>query len=182
MITTALEYARVNRLVSSIYHDCADTDSHLTGYIVAADDTCCVVAHISTHGLYDGYIAIPTEHIYRIDYSGIYENRIKRLYEIKQQSHKAILCTADLDTSLRLQLLSFAKESHLVVSLVFDESTLSGFIAEANEENVLLSLLDSIGNNIGFSSVQLDTVGAIAVDTDDEQDLMLLNTSAMVIK
>lgn len=175
MITDILEFVRTNHLIASIYHDDTSPDAHLTGYIVATDDTCCVIAHISSHGLYDGYIIIPVERIYRIDYNGSYEEKIKQLYNARGQAHKSMDNIAHMAAPLRVHLLEFAKTAQLVVSFVLAEDVISGFVAETDEECAVLCVLDSDGTRTGCSTVQLDAADAIAIDTDDEQDLLLLN-------
>lgn len=179
MIMNTLEFVCTNRLVASVYHDETAPDAHLTGYIVAADDSCCVIAHISSHGLYDGYILIPTEEIYRIDYNGSYEEKIRQLYTAKGQEHKWLEEIAQVAAPIRLHLLEMARKNHLVVSFVFAEDAVSGFVAEADEECAVLCVLDSDGNSTGRSTIQLDAVDAIAIDTDDEQDLLLLNSLSL---
>ena len=160
--------------IASIYCDSNDDNAHLTGFIVACDDVDLLIAHISPHGLYDGYILIHLQDIFRIDFDGDYEHRIKTLYEAKKQSHRMVAVLKKANGTLRNTLLEFAKEQSLVVAFEFDESLLSGNILEIQCDEVKLQILDLAGKENGIATLQTDCIKSISVDTDDEQDVYLL--------
>ena len=104
--------------VASLYFDKDNPFSHLTGRILQIRQNEVLIAHISMHGCYDGYILKRIDDLYRVDVDGKYEQKIGRLYSIKGQSHPPISIDAS-DRSLLQTLLNFAKQARLIVTFEF---------------------------------------------------------------
>ena len=98
--------------VVSLYFDKDNPFSHLTGRILQIRQNEVLIAHISMHGCYDGYILKRIDDLYRVDVDGKYEQKIGRLYSIKGQSHPSISIDVS-DRSLLQTLLNFAKQARL---------------------------------------------------------------------
>ena len=79
-----------NKKIASFFCNQNDTNLHLTGYVEKFNESELLIAHVSAHGYYDGYILKHLEDIYRIDYDGEYENKIEKLYKVKNQKHSSI--------------------------------------------------------------------------------------------
>lgn len=163
-----------NKFVCSIYTD--DPIYHLTGYILCSNDDYVVISHINAHGLYDGYILKRTEDIYRIDYDGKYEKRIEALYLLRNQTHN-LISEDDLkyDNSLLELILDIAESTHKIISIEYEDVVISGFVDSFTEELVTLFIVDENGYQDGHTTIYLSSIETIALDTDTEQDILLLN-------
>ena len=151
--------------VASLYFDKENPFSHLTGRILQIRQNEVLIAHISMHGCYDGYILKRIDDLYRVDVDG--------LYSIKGQSHPPISIDAS-DRSLLQTLLNFAKQARLIVTFEFADECLSGFVESVRHETVDLRIVDEYGVICGLAQLLASEVSTVSVDTDDEQDIRLL--------
>lgn len=165
-----------SKKIVSLYFNRDSPFSHLTGRVLQTNDTELLIAHISAHGYYDGFILKQVNDLYRIDMDGKYEQKIERLYCEKSQSHP-LICLDAPNRPLLLALLEYAKQNSLIVSVEFDDACLSGFLESATPDAIDLHLVDEYGATCGISHLYISEVSTIAVDTDDEQDLRLLATT-----
>lgn len=116
--------------VASFFCNPDYTDLHLTGYVAkySADEV--LIAHISVHGYYDGFILKPVKDIYRIDYAGNYETKIDRLYKQRKQGHPNLGGIGDGE--IMPSLFSYAKDNSLIICLEFQDNLLRGFVNNYN--------------------------------------------------
>ncbi len=169
----SIEYCFNHKKISSFYCNKENTNLHLTGYIARYNDSEILISHINSHGNYDGFILKHIEDIYRIDYDGEYENRIERLYKLKNQSHN-IINTFNSDEEILYSLLDYAKENDYIASLEFQDNFISGLINGYDNSMVYLSIINEYGTADGTTIIDIDEVISVAIDTDDEQDLRIL--------
>lgn len=154
----------------SVYCDSLNPDKHLTGWICASSEDVVMIQHISPRGLYDGFILVQCDDIYRIDADGKYERKMCNLYKAKKQEHPRFLIDEDLYTSL----LAFCKMQELIMSIELKDGTLSGFVTEFNDECITLALVDNYGDSNGQTVVVNREIISIAADTQNEQDIKIL--------
>lgn len=172
-MTSVLQECVKNQAVASLYFDRNEPFSHLTGRVLQANENELLVAHISAHGCYDGFILKRVDDLYRIDTDGKYEQKIEQLYSKKRQSHPSI-CFNVPNRSLYELLVEYAKQENLIVSVEFDDACLSGFVASVTPEAMELRIVDEYGAACGMAYFYISEVSTISVDTDDEQDIRLL--------
>ena len=172
-----MKYCFENRKIVSVYSNEEDTTMHLTGYIEKFNESELLLAHISAHGYYDGYILKHIEDIYRMDYGGSYERKIEELYLLKKQTHPPIDTFQEGEEEILYSLLDYAKNQRLIVSLEFSDGLLSGFVNGYDDDNLFLTLISDSGAEDGQSIVKVDEILTVSVDTDDEQDLNILHKS-----
>lgn len=156
--------------VVSVFCDSLNPDKHLTGRICASSENVVMIQHISPRGLYDGFILVQSDDIYRIDTDGKYERKMCNLYKAKKQEHPHFLIDEDLYTSL----LVFCKMQELVISIELADVTLSGFVTAFDDERITLALVDNYGDSNGQTVVVNSEIISIAADTQNEQDIKLL--------
>ena len=156
--------------VTSFYFNKEDNTKHLTGYIHAYNDDELLIAHISSRGLYDGFILNKTSELYCITYDGCYEEKIKKLYTLKSQKHPAIEC----GDCILFSLLDFSKNNNHIVSLELSNDTIVGFIDKYDDNYIYLDMIDEYGHGLGKCIIDYDEVITFACDSDDEQDLKML--------
>ena len=158
--------------VASFFCNPDYTDLHLTGYVAkySADEV--LIAHISVHGYYDGFILKPVKDIYRIDYAGNYETKIARLYKQRKQGHPNLGGIGDGE--IMPSLFSYAKDNSLIICLEFQDNLLRGFVNNYNDNTICINIIDDYGCDDGISVINLEDILTVSVDTDDEQAALLL--------
>lgn len=165
-------FAQKNEAVS-IYSNFENTLAHLTGYVLKATEDYVLIAHITEHGFYDGYILKRSEDIYRVDHGGLYEWKITALYHLRNQKHD-LFTQSELKNPLNIRFLQCAKENNKIISVEYGDTVISGFVSDYDENKLFVSIVDEYGNKNGNTIIYLDTIQTIALDTDTEQDILLL--------
>lgn len=161
--------------VASFYCDIQTPESHLTGLIGAYDEDFLIVKHISPDGLYDGFILVRTNDVFRIDLNGLYEDKVRKLYECKNQSHPDCFFEDDLCSSL----LDYSQRCNKMVSVEIGNDTITGLVHGYNSEYIYLTVFDKFGRNNGETVIACDKVISIAVDTSIESNIHLLVTTSL---
>ena len=173
MIQSMLQKCFNDRKVVSVYVDESREDYHFTGYIACVNNNEIILEHITPQGMYDGFILLKVDSIYRVDCEGKYENKVEFLYESKGQSHKKISERASLYEAL----LHFAKDNELLVTLEIGQTVITGVIVDFDFYNIKLNVIDEYGNIDGMTVVSSAEVDFIVVDSDNEQDLRMLSNT-----
>ena len=170
----SVNYCFQNKVLATFYCDNGTVQTLLVGYVEKFNDTEILIAHISPHGFYDGFILKHIEDIKRIDYDSDYEKKILRLYKLRGQSHAVIQTFDSQDDEIIYSLLDFAKQNDYVVSLEFTQDSISGFVNGYSDDVVYLDTTNDYGVENGIAIIDINEVLTVAVDTDHEQDLRLL--------
>lgn len=165
-----IEHCFESEKIVSLYCDAQNTESHYTGYINAYNQNEIVISHITANGSYDGYILRRIDDIYRIDYDGSYERKIDKLYRLRKQKHDRIPSSKELFFSI----VNYAKENRLILSFYFEGSYITGLILNYNNDSVLVNCINDDGQCNGVSSVLIDNISYVELDTENEQSLSLL--------
>lgn len=167
----SIEKTYNERRIVSIYSDRENTDKHFTGYIGAYNDTEILIEHISPRGLYDGYIFISVDDIYQLDCGGLYERKIEKLYQMKRQAHESIEIK---DNAIFYSMVKFAQRKGFIVYAELQDSAVRGFVRECDEDTMRINAVTEYGNHDGICEIRTDEIKIFSVDTEDEQDLLLL--------
>ena len=160
--------------VVSLYFNKEDNQVHSTGYVHRYNENEIIIAHINPRGEYDGFILNRIDDIYRIEFDGDYERKIRRLYKLKKQKHNTINCAKE---SLLFDLLDFAKDNEYLISLEFNNDSVTGTIDFYDENYICLNVIDAYGKQNGTSVAAIDQIVTISCDTDYEQDVKLLTST-----
>lgn len=174
----SIMYCYENRKVASFYCNQSDVTLHLTGYVEKFNESEVLIAHISEHGYYDGYILKHEEDIFRIDYDGAYEKKIEKLYIAKRQLHPHIDTFLDDKDEIFYSLLNYAKIHDLVITVDLGDCYLSGLVNNYEDDTLFLAIIDDSGAKNGMSVIKTDEILTVSVDTDDEQDLNILRRNS----
>lgn len=173
----SINYCFKKRIIASFAFEDNDTQKFLVGYIEKYNDSEILIAHISPHGYYDGFILKHVEDVKRIDYGGEYEKKVERLYTIRNQTHDHINTLVLEEECILEPLLDFAKHKNYVVTFDLSDSCVSGFVNGYSDDVVYLEVVNDYGGENGISIINFDEILTISVDTDFEQDLRLLASS-----
>lgn len=170
----AINFCFDNKCVASIYRDYENPDRHLTGFVERFNDSEVLISHITPSGLYDGYVLLLRDSIFRIDYNGKYENMINRLYHLKGQSHRCIDTLDDGNNNLLFSLLDYAIKEKYIVSVCFDDGYETGIVVSYTNENLTLDIYDIYGDYNGRITVIIDDIISLNVDSEENQSIKLL--------
>lgn len=169
-----LNYLQTHKKVASFYYDPADTDVHLTGYVLAFNEDELLIAHITPYGYKDGFILKRISAIYHIDYDGKYEHKIEKLYRLNQQVHEKIDLSQTGNGRILHALLDWAVKKNVLATVEFETNCLTGFVNKYENDLIFLRLIDDYGEENGTSVVDLNEVLTISVNSTDEQALQRL--------
>lgn len=170
----SLEKCKKNHEIVSVYGDDDETDRFSLGFVEDVTDTHVLLAQIGTDGEYDGFFAIGTEEIFRLDIGGQYEKRIQKLYKIKKQNHPVL--TAETD-SIIINVLRHAKRNRLVIAAQlygsgYDDA--KGMVSDIGSDVVTIQLLDKYGRSNGTCILDIDTITRLVCDSEQEIAIRLL--------
>ncbi len=155
-----------------IYWDSDDPDRFDLGFIAAMDEDDLVLAAISTDGRYDGYQLIHIQDIFQIEYQSKYIEKITKLHGMRKRKHKPV----EFGDDFVLSLLKFAKENDLIVNIRVEDCDDSndGFVLEADEENLKLCIVTSVGKADGMMDIDIASITDICCDSKWEQEIKLV--------
>ena len=170
----SLKRCMANREIVSLYCNSEGVEKHLVGYIVSLDEDTVLIAHISPHGKYDGFVMKRIADIFRIDCGGEYEKRIETLYIEKKQSHPNLF--HDDETGILLDtVLRSAKENNYIVSCEYETEIISGFVQHYDDDIFQLDIVTEAGELNGIAVIDAESVLTFSIDSEDEQDLKILH-------
>lgn len=173
-----LEKIIKNNSVVSIFTDLIERSKCTVGYVCLYNDEEVLIKLLDENGEYDGYGWRKIEYIYRLDIDGLYENKLKMLYELKKQSNNDMCENIDVDNILQ-QILYFAKKNDRIIEISIDVN---------NEQELIVGLIDSIidnetitinrvntdGKPDGIIVINISDIVSLNCDTKDSRDLLLL--------
>lgn len=167
--------------IISIFTDRNNADTWSSGFIESLSKEHIILKHISPIGRYDGFIARRLDNIFRLDYDGIYEHRLLKLYNMQVQSHKSIFTNNEcIEENLFNKLLQFARISNYVITLSIDENDeqedIIGYVKEIYDNTIEISKINYQGLYDGKSTFCINDIVLINCDTDNEMVYKLLST------
>lgn len=167
-----IEESYKNHKISNFYFDKENTDKFRTGYVCAYNNEWIIIAHISTRGLYDGFLLYKMQDLFQAETDDEYGKKIKRLYELKKQKHPDF--KDEGDDPLKM-FLNFAKERQFIVSLNLEDSYICGYLNDFDDLHICVDVIDDYGKADGKTEVAISEVKEIDCDSYNEQDIKLLH-------
>lgn len=140
------------------------------GVVLGVDDEAVLIAHITSCGLYDGYVIRPLVGLESITYGGEYENKIELLYTLRQQRHETIC----LNNNIYDDVLCYAHERELIVTAESNGEAITGFLEFWDDCVIRFRVLDQYAKENGCALIFKSAIDLLAVDTDYEQALALI--------
>lgn len=170
-----------NRELVSIHSDTSEYGSFIVGYIAGYNEEHYILALISPHGRYDGFLVKERKSIVSVEHGGKYESKIKRLAAYYNTEHEKLNLSGD---DLRLSMLKFASERNFIVAIELNGSgdqDCIGYVKSIDTKNdeisCTISLIDEYGDNDGKAVFLLDDITELSVNTEDEIILKILHES-----
>lgn len=179
-ILSALKLSISKHIVVSIFTDRFQPDKCVAGIIEAISNKQFLMKHISPEGLYDGYVIRNLEDVFRVDFNGLYEQRLFKLYMSQNQHHEDFIkATIKDDLNLYKESLIAAKNLKLVVSVTVDQTetqdSITGWVKFISNSEVVISKISFEGLDDGESIIYIDDILKMNCDTSDEKSLKILN-------
>ena len=157
-----------------IYMQEREPNNFLLGYPFEISNDSFIIASVAPNGLYDGYVYVEMNKVFRLSFNTNYTNNISYLYKILHQSPESI---DEKDTDLALALLKFAYKKHYVVSieLLYEYmSDIRGDIIGFSQNEICIELLNSDGKEDGTTVIFYKDISGISCDTEEEAKRKLL--------
>ena len=142
----------------SIYCSNAD-DGFVVGFILAVSDGYVLIKEVDSYGKFDGYTLIRIEDIYQIHYSGKYEKKLEKLYDLEDYSN---ILSPGLLNPLVDSILHFAHDNHYIISVLSEGGdTISGFIDSFSAVSLTIDCIDEFGQKNGTTIIDRNCVSRI---------------------
>ena len=132
---------------------------------------------ISSDGEDDGYEIRRLKEIFRVDYDGKYENKIKFLNNSQGKIFRYFKLAKKIENNnIFLTTLRGAKQNNLGVTLWLkdNDNSVAGYIKSINLTSITLSLVDDYGQEDGLITLNLKEITAMSCNTRYEQKFMFL--------
>lgn len=170
-----LEKLKNKSKVVSIYNDVSDTGNCWTGFISDFDDEYVLLAHVTEHGFADGFTLISVEEIINIEEGTIYEKKLQKLYELRNQKHGGLSLNNTDD--LLEGILEYAEENKEFISIMLsddDEYPITGLIEYMEEDNICINSFTSEGKENGYAYINKNVIYQVCIASLVEQNYALL--------
>lgn len=160
--------------IVGIYDDREDMTMFWVGYIAAYSDDYVICGHITPNGLYDGFLLIDANRIFRIESHSMEIMRTALLYKLKGQEHPEYVSTSE---NLALSLLKYAMERRYIVTIEqMDQADndVQGYVEGLDERSVRIKTYTKYGALDGEALLSMEDISFLSCDSDDDADLRLL--------
>ncbi len=160
--------------IVGIYDDREDGTKFWVGYIAAYSDDYVVCGHITPSGLYDGFLLIDANRIFRVEFQSMEIKRTALLYKLKGQEHPEYVSTSE---NLALSLLKYAMERRYIVTIEQKDqvdNNVQGYVEGLEERSVRIKMYTKYGEPDGEALLSMEDISFLSCDSDDDADLRLL--------
>ncbi len=160
-----------------IFTDQENTDLCNAGFLGFVSPELVFLKAVSPNGFADGFVIYHTEDIYRVDFDGPYEKKLRQLYALRNQKHHHF---APEETQTLYAWLERLMQENKVVSFSFGEShsvDIQGVIKDLSPGGVSVLQYDDYGNEAGRTQIDLLTISRLSFDSMEEESLGLLHES-----
>lgn len=179
LLTKDVKELKLKNKTISIYTDRYDLESFSIGYIAAIEEPFIYINHLSTRGEEDGIILRRSDDIFRIEYDGPYEQKLERLYRLKEQKHRKYLPKTK-GKLFNAFLRNIQKHKWVVTLRVGDMENfidVTGLIEEVKEGKVYMTELTNDAHACGSVIVPIHEIYVMRCDTEYEKDIRLIYNS-----
>lgn len=160
--------------VISLYINEDDSSKFIFGRIICVGKEHIAIGLISPMGNYDGFLAVQTERVLRLEMDDQYSLSMQKLY-----LHNEILYV-DLSAygeNIIESLLLYAMEQGKIVQLELCDSgrdDVAGFIEMIDDSLCKIKQVSIYGEKDGYSFVPIHNITRVYCDSEDEQKLLKL--------
>ena len=151
----------------------SSADSFTVGFVYDCDDDFYILECVSPDGRWDGFQCRETEDITMIRQETPCIKALQKLMPFYNFYHKDM--NADGKDSLDTVLQYVRKNRKICRIETYRDSGMSGFVLDASENVVTVSLINGGGQNMGIGYVLKEDIDFISVDSEDELRLEILS-------
>ena len=171
-----LKKLKENQTLVSLHFDEGDPTSVSVGYIIEVTMTHVLLESVSKDGMKIGYYLYEINQLFRIDYDGLYEQKISSLLTKFNGNYQHTKLDKFESTNLIMELLMFAKNHNLISILWLEdnEDSICGFVDKVENGLITISQIDDFGNRDGTVIIEEKTIETISVNDKKCQILNFL--------
>jgi len=158
--------------IVSVYSNLTDTTKFCTGIVLGISEEHLLIAHVTPKGMYDGIMLKKLENIYRVDFGGRYEEKIRRLLNNESFKNYTIL-----NNNLMEYVLTYSKNNKLIITVEINDSNyddVQGIVEEVADDTVLIKCVTEYGEIEGSTIICIKDITHLVCDSEDEQILKTL--------
>lgn len=152
----------------SIYSNLEETEKFIYGKILCVNEDEILIYMLSPNGNYDGMLVQQTPNIFRIEYGGEYESKMKLLssnYDLPDFDFPAD--ESNIGLSMLRNVLNNKKmvSIELLSSGIYD---IVGIVEKIDETTCKIKQYNDYGFEDGYSIINLDDITKICCDSEEE--------------
>lgn len=185
LFVSVLNQARKAKSLVCVFRDPTDLRRFAVGYVVAVGNQDYTLQQIDPDGNPDGLDVGVLDDIIEVRRDSRYARQIQLLMEHKDDMAPASgewQAPANPDSCLEV-VLDRAKKEQLVVNVLVatgdDEVRFYALVKDLSESHVRLDVLTDDGESDGLSTLRLDDIAGLQVDTREERKIALFNRHRM---
>lgn len=170
-IKNTLEKAQKNKIVVSIHTEKENWSRCSVGYVDVITDHYVRLQSLSEYGENNGFEIRALSEIFKVEWGGKYEEKIKKLSEGKGDILSEVLMDKPSSEDLIKDTLKQAYNKTVIV-VIFGNDTqdsLVGYITEIKGNLVEIKLINEFGELDGFAAINIDEILHIDFNTKSEQ-------------
>ncbi|SHF13925.1 hypothetical protein SAMN05444392_10882 [Seinonella peptonophila] len=178
-LLSRLEQSIKDTEVVNVFSNQYEPNAASVGFIDQLSENQFLMKHITPEGLSDGYMIRRIDDIFRVDLNGEYEQRLRLLYDLRNQHHEDFIqISVDSQTNLFREALMVAQKKNLIVSICIDEAEeqadITGFVKHINMEEICISKVSFNGLEDGESFLYVKDLVKLNCDTTEEKLLKVV--------
>lgn len=157
-----------NKFVS-IYSNCADTEKFIYGKILYVNEEEVLIYMVSPNGDFDGLLVMPITRVFRLEYGGDYEAKMKLL--MSQYELPVFDYSVD-NLHIGSSILKIALETGQIVSIELLDSDIDdvvGIVESVDRNLCKIKQINDYGREDGYSIINLDDITQISYNSEDER-------------
>ena len=173
MLKTMIELSRLCRPVS-LYTNRENTETFHYGIILAVNESEVAINQISPNGDDDGISVFSVEKVYRIEFGGQYEKKMKVLCDRKQIPERRVEINGK---SILLSVLQYAFQTKQIISLSLVDSgceDVVGIPIGVQDGEWKIQSIDEYGFLDGISYVKEDSMTGLTMSREEEKRIAIL--------
>jgi hypothetical protein len=169
------ESKATKKIIGIRMHD--DSDDFWCGYVVDYNSEIVIIQHFTRHGMKDGLIVESIENIESIDSDDDYSLAFE--YLTSNHDKLNIQSTANIplnySSDWKVDILTFCKTNKILIAIgLTNDSLISGFVKDLNDETVEIRCIGKLGETEALSYYRIEDIETIRVESMEDRKRKLL--------
>lgn len=157
----------------SLYTNVDEPDIFTLGYLLEIDENNVLINMVDRHGEEIGFYLVNSDDIYNFEHDKMYSGKIEKLFRLKNQKRKYI---AKTESNPMETFLKYTFDNHLLIQVNGGDYYI-GYIKDYSNHVLTLNRIDNYGDDMGFSSLDMNNVNSLKCETKSLKDIELFINS-----